>query len=77
MENYFVRIKGYGPNNPHHMDHEDHLVIIMSHAYTPLLLVEGEEFHRMVTHLDPYIQPITRYKFKRTLITQKLKKAET
>ena len=31
----------------------------------------------MVTHLDPSIQPITRSKFIRTLISQKLKKAET
>ena len=51
------------------MEHEDHLLMMMAHAYTPLLMVEGEELIRMVTQLDPYIQPITRYKFKRTLIT--------
>ena len=41
MANIFVRKKGYGPNHPHQMDHEDHLVIMISQAYTPLLLVEG------------------------------------
>ena len=52
-------------------------MMMMSHAYTPLFLVEGESLFRIFTHLDPYIRTITRYKFTRTLIPQKLKKAET
>ena len=59
------------------MEYEDQLVTIMSHIYTHLLLVEGEEFSRMLTHLDMYILPINRYKLTRTLILHKLKKAET
>ena len=59
------------------MEHEDHLVMMMAHAYTSLLLVEVEVFRRMVTHLDPSIWNITRYKLIRTLIRQKLKKEET
>ena len=66
MENYFQE-KHYGPNHPHQIEHEDHLVMIMAHAYTPLSLVEGEEFIRMVTHLDPFIRLITRSKFTSTL----------
>ena len=77
MANYFIRKKIYGTNHPHQMEHEDQLVMMMSHAYTTLSLVEGESFRRMVTNLDPSIRPITRSKFTRTLITQKFNKAET
>ena len=59
------------------MEHEDHLVVMMAHAYTHLSLVEGEAFRRMVTHIDPPLQPITMSKLTSTLIPQKLKKAET
>ena len=59
------------------MEHEDHLVMRMEHSYKPMFLAEGKAFRRMVTHLDPYILPITRYKFTITLIPQKLKNAET
>ena len=38
---FFCKKKRYGPNHPHQMYHEDHLLIMMAHAYTPLLLVEG------------------------------------
>ena len=38
MANCFVR-KSYGHNRPHQMDHEDNLVMMMAHAYTPLSLV--------------------------------------
>ena len=70
-----LREEIYGPNHPHQKEHEDHLVMMMAHAYTHMLLVEGEAFRRMVAHLDPYIQPITKYKFTRKLIPQKLNKA--
>ena len=73
----FVRGKSYGPNHPHQMEHEDRLVIMMAHTYTPLLLVQGEALHRMVTHLYPSIRPITRSKLTRTRIPHKLKKSET
>ena len=53
--NYFVKNKSYGPNHPHQMDHEYHLLMMMLHAYTSLSLVEGEAFPRMATHLDSYI----------------------
>ena len=59
------------------MEHEDHLVMMMAHAYTTLSLTEGAELRRMVTHLDPSIQPISRSKLTRTRIPQKLKKTET
>ena len=55
MANYFVRKKSHGPNNPHQIEHEYNLVMIMAHAYTQLSLVEGGEFRRMVTQLDPSI----------------------
>ena len=55
MTNYFVWKRSYGPNHPHQIEDEDHLLTMMAHAYTPLSLVEGDEFHRMVTNLDPYI----------------------
>ena len=74
---YFCKEKSYGPNHPHQMEHEDHMVIMMAHTYTPLLLEEGEALLRMVTHLDPSIRPITRPTFTRVLIPQKLKTAET
>ena len=67
----------YDPNHPHQVEHEYHLVTMMAHAYTPLSLVEGESLRRMFTRLDSYIRPITRSKLTRTLISQKLKKAET
>ena len=51
--------------------------MMMKHAYTPLFLVEGEVFHRMVTHHDLSIRPITRYTLRSTIIPHKLKKAET
>ena len=54
------------------MDHEDHLVVMMAHSYTPLLLLEGGAFCRMVTHIDPYILPITWSKFTSTVIPHKL-----
>ena len=41
MANYFIRRKSHGSNHPHQMEHEDHLVMIMAHTYTHLLLVEG------------------------------------
>ena len=72
MENCFCKEFFYDPNHPHKIYHEDHLVTMMPHAYTPLYMVEGEGFRRMVTHLDPYIRPITRSKLTRTLIPQKL-----
>ena len=40
MESYFVRKIIYGPNHPHRMEHENHLVMVMAHAYTTVLLVE-------------------------------------
>ena len=49
----------------------------MAHAYTTILLVEGEAFCRMATHIDLSIRPITRSKLTRDLIPQKLKKIET
>ena len=76
MENYFVKKKSYGHNNPNQMEHDYHLVIIMKHAYTPLSLVEGKEFHRIITHLDPPIQHITRSKLTRNLTPNKLNNAE-
>ena len=51
--------------------------MMMAHSYTTVLLLKGELFHRMVAHLDLYITPINRSKFTRTIIPQKLKKAET
>ena len=36
MENVFVRKKMYVPNHPYQMYHEDHLTMMMAHAYTPL-----------------------------------------
>ena len=77
MANYFVRKNSYVPNHLHKMDHKDHLVMIMSHAYTPLSLVEGEALHRMVTRIHPYIQPINRSRFTRSLFPHKIKKSET
>ena len=53
------------------------MVTKMTHAYTPMLLLEEEAFHRMVTHLDPSIRHITTSKFTRNLILQKLEKTET
>ena len=55
MAKYFVCKWSYGPNHPHQIEDEDHLLTMMAHAYTPISLVEGDEFHRMVTNLDPYI----------------------
>ena len=40
MENYFVR-NIYGPTHLHQMEYDYHLVIMMTHTYAPLLLVEG------------------------------------
>ena len=51
--------------------------MMMAHTYTPLSLVEGEAFRWIVTHLDLSVRPITRSKLTRTLISHKLKKAET
>ena len=59
------------------MEHDYHLAMMMAHAYTPMSLLEGEAFCRMVTHLDPSIRPITRSKLTRTLNPHKLKKSET
>ena len=59
------------------MDHDDHLVMMTTHSYTPMLMAEGKEFQSMVTHLDPSIRPITRPKFTRTIIPEKLNKSET
>ena len=39
MANFFVRKESYGPNHPHHMEHEDNQVMILVHAYTSLFLV--------------------------------------
>ena len=77
MVNYFVRKNSYGTNHPHQMEHGDHLMMMMTHTYTPLSLVAGEAFLRMVTYLDPSIQPITRSKLTRTFIPHKLKNPET
>ena len=55
IDNYFVWKRSYDPNNPHQREHEDNLVTMLEHAYTPLSLVEGDAFRRMVTHLDPSI----------------------
>ena len=41
MSIVFVRKKNYVPNHPNHMEHEDHLVMMMEHVYTPLSLLEG------------------------------------
>ena len=38
MENFFKK-ENYGPNHSHQMEHEDHLVMMVAHAYTPLSLV--------------------------------------
>ena len=35
----FVRGKTYGPNHPHQMENEDHLVMMVAHTYKPMLLV--------------------------------------
>ena len=35
--------------------YEDHLVMMMAYAYTPMLLLEWEALIRMFTHLDIYI----------------------
>ena len=59
------------------MEHDDHMVMMMSHTYTPLSLVEGQELCRMVSPLDPYIIPITTSKLTRILSPQKFKKAYT
>ena len=75
MENHSVR-KSYSPNHPHQMEHEDHLVMMMTHAYTNILLVEGGAFRIMVTHLDISIRPISRSKFAKNLIPHKLKQAK-
>ena len=58
------------------MDHKGHLVMIVAHAYTPLLLLDEEACHRMVTHLDASIQPITGSKLTRTLTPHKLNNSE-
>ena len=38
---FFLRKRSYGLYHPHQMEHEDHLVMMMTHAYTPLFMVEG------------------------------------
>ena len=48
----------------------------MTQACTPLSLVEGDAFQRMVTHLDTSIKPTTRSKLTWTLIPQKLHNTE-
>ena len=68
MAAYFVRKRSYGPNHPHQRYHEDHLVIVMEHSYTPLLLVEGYAFCKIMNHIDLSIRPITRSKLTQTLI---------
>ena len=59
------------------MKHKDHLVMMMAHTYTPMLLVEGGVSRRIVTYFDTYIQRINRAQLTRNLIPQKLMKAET
>ena len=36
MANYFVMKKNDGPNHPHQTEHADHLVMMITHYYTPL-----------------------------------------
>ena len=59
------------------MQHENHLVMMLTHNYTHIFLLEGKAFLNMFTHLGPSIWPITRYKLTRTLIPQKLNTEET
>ena len=77
MANYFVRKRSYGPNNPHQREHEDIPLMMVVHDYTPISLVEGGAFRRMVTRLDPSIGPLTRSKLTRVLIPHQIQKAET
>ena len=76
MANYFGRENSYGPNHPHQMEHEYPLVIMIAHTYTPLPLVEGGSLRWVVNCLDLSIRSMNRYKFTRSLISQKLNKAE-
>ena len=69
--------KSYGPNHPNQMEHEDHLVMMLSHSYTPMLMVEGRALCSMSPHLDTQNLPITRSKLTNSLIHHKLNRAET
>ena len=53
------------------------MVMIMTHTYTPLSMVEGEAFCSMVTYLDLSVRPITRSKLTRTLNPHILKNTKT
>ena len=52
-------------------------MMMVTHAYTDLYIVEGEAFRRMVTQYDILLQTITRSKLTRILVPQKLNKTET
>ena len=40
-----LRGESYGPNHPHQMDHEDHIVMMMTHAYKPLRVIIPQDYH--------------------------------
>ena len=42
MADYFLWMQSYGPNNPHHKEHEYNLVMMMAHEYMSPSMVVGD-----------------------------------
>ena len=68
IESYLVRKNSYGENHLKQIGHEDNIVIMISHSYISMYMVEGDAFYRLITHLDPCVKKIKRPKIPQIMV---------
>ena len=68
IESYLARKNSYGKNNLKRIGHEDNIVIMISHSYISMYMVEGDAFYRLITHLDPCVKKTKRPKIPQLMV---------
>ena len=59
MASYLVSKHSYGPHHPKQIKHEDNIFMVIYHSHTSLDMVKGDKIFRLITHLDPFVNPTT------------------
>ena len=76
MSDYFLPCHPYGENIPKQREFEGNLVALMTHAFTSVLLVDHECFHKLMQDSNPRLSPVGRSKMSHSLIPKESQLAE-
>ena len=73
---FLVPCHTYGDKHPKQKEFEVNIFALMPHAFTPLLFLDHDFFHKLTQDLDPRLRPVGQSKLSRSLIPTKKKLVE-